>query len=560
AITPTVTSSPTAGLASGSAFPIGTTTLSVSATDTAGNTTTETFSVTVADSEPPVFTSIQPDISVEVDFNVTSAIVAFATPTAMDNSGGVIVNQTQGLASGSSFPVGTTLVEFTVTDAAGNSVTQQFNVTVSQIPAGTVTFIVNSPDDGTVSFSSATPVFNTSVTVAGGTGNSGPLRVVPGTYSANYALPAGFGVTAASCSSVSGNVNTTTRILSMMFARGETYTCTITAQDIADDTQQQIQDFMDNRGRLIMGNRPSQGRRIARVNGDNNPNALTMFGNTMNTGVLPVGVSVMRDEVHLTFASNSASEDPLAARSDWEFWMEARFARYETSTTEGDFSILHAGVDYRINENAILGFGVQFDRIDEEVIGTLASTSGMGWMAGPYYTARIGQNLYFDASLSFGLADNEISPLGTYTDSFSSDRWLATLSLFGSYGGNGVLIEPNITLAYFEEISESYVDSLSVPIASITTRLGDLEFGSRFSWDGDDMSTYFEIDGIYTFEANGATVSQTTIEEGFRMRVGFGGVVALGGSGTFSYGLSYDGIGDNDYEAISAQVGVSVSF
>jgi HYR domain/Autotransporter beta-domain len=562
AITPVITSGPTTGLSSGSAFPIGITTVTASATDTQGNSDSESFTVTVGDDEAPVFTSAQADIDVEIDFNLTFAVVVFATPSASDNSGTVTVAQTQGITSGGSFPIGTTVVEFTATDPAGNTETLQFNVNVAIIPPGTVTFVVNSPDDGTVTFTSATTAFNTSVIVTGGTGSSGALQVVPGNYTATYGLPAGFAVTAASCSAASGTIDITTQTATMSFARGETYICTLSTRDIATQTGRQIQSFMDNRGRLIMANQPNHGRRIARVNGDRNPNTVSMFGNRVNDGFSPLGVAVSQNRVDLSFASSSASEDPLSARAEWDFWFEASVSRYETEFGEGGFAILHAGADYRIGENAILGFGVQLDSTQEDVIGSVATTSGMGWMIGPYYTARIGDGLYFDASLRYGRSENEVSPLGTYTDEFTTERWLASIGLFGSIDRGALNIQPNISINYFEETSEAYIDSLAVPIAARTTRLGDLEIGSRFTWydPAGGFSTYFEIEGFYTFEANGQVASLSTVNTGLRARVGFGGTVMVGPSGSFDYGVSYDGLGDDDYEAMTARIGFSVNF
>ena len=563
ALTPLVTSAPTAGLASGSAFPIGVTTVTVAGTDVAGNTANDSFTVTVTDNQVPVFTSAQPDIALEIDFDQTTGVVTFPTPTASDNSGIVTVAQTQGLASGSAFPLGTTLVEFTATDGTGLTSTLQFNVSLSLIPPGTVTFIVNSPDDATVTFTSAAAAFTTSVVVTGGSGSSGPLQVVPGSYSAAYILPAGFAVTSASCSSASGSVDISTQTLSMTFARGETYTCTLASRDIASQTQEQIQNFIDTRARLIVANQPDQNRRIARVNGESNPNVVSMFGHNVNAGVSPFGVMIGESQIQVSFSSTSASADLLTARSDWDLWFESTFSRYETTYGEGQFGILHAGADYRIAPNAILGVALQLDTMEEDVIGAPGTTSGLGWMVGPYFTARIGEGLYFDASLRYGQSNIEVSPLGTYVDDVSTERFLANVALFGSYDYSETLnIQPTVGLTYFEETSEAYVDSLLVPIAAVTTRFGELEAGSRFTWSDPlgSYSTYFELDGIYTFEAGGTSPSAISADMGLRARAGFGGSVVVGTTGVVDYGISYDGLGDDSYEAISVTLGYSMSF
>ena len=129
--------------ASGSVFPVGTTTVNVSATDAAGNTATCSFDVTVNDNENPVV-SCPADIVVNNDPGVCGATVNFA-PTATDNCPGTVITSVP--ASGSVFPIGTTTVNVTATDASGNTATCSFDVTVNDTEAPTITC----PADTTVS-------------------------------------------------------------------------------------------------------------------------------------------------------------------------------------------------------------------------------------------------------------------------------------------------------------------------------------------------------------------------------------------------------------------------
>src|SRR6185295_15244275 len=124
----------TAGLASGSTFPICTTTNSFLVTDASGNTATCSFTVTVIDNQVPVITC-NSNITVNNDPNVCGAVVTY-TVTSSDNCPGQIVTRTAGLASGSTFPTGTTTNSFLVTDASGNTATCSFTVTVidNQVP------------------------------------------------------------------------------------------------------------------------------------------------------------------------------------------------------------------------------------------------------------------------------------------------------------------------------------------------------------------------------------------------------------------------------------------
>ncbi len=132
----------TAGLASGSAFPLGTTTNTFVVTDAAGNTATCSFDVTITDTEAPTI-SCPANIDVNVDAGICGAVVEFDTPEGFDNSGDVTVTQITGPASGETFPVGTTTVTFKVTDTAGNSVDCSFDVTVNDNEDPEITSVPN---------------------------------------------------------------------------------------------------------------------------------------------------------------------------------------------------------------------------------------------------------------------------------------------------------------------------------------------------------------------------------------------------------------------------------
>src|SRR4030095_4687288 len=101
---------------SGSTFALGTTAVTATATDAAGNTATRTFNVTVRDTTKPVLT-----VPANQTLEATSAAGAAATFTAAAAdivSGNLPV--TFSLPSGSTFPLGTTTVTAPATDAGGN--------------------------------------------------------------------------------------------------------------------------------------------------------------------------------------------------------------------------------------------------------------------------------------------------------------------------------------------------------------------------------------------------------------------------------------------------------
>ncbi|MEN3010155.1 MAG: HYR domain-containing protein, partial [Candidatus Bipolaricaulaceae bacterium] len=111
-------------------FPVGTTTVQVIATDIHGNSASCSFQVRVVDTQPPVISGCPGDLTVYTGPGRTTCDqVAFWTPpTASDNCG--VVSFTSTHNPGDVFPVGTTTVTYTARDAAGNTASSRFKVTV----------------------------------------------------------------------------------------------------------------------------------------------------------------------------------------------------------------------------------------------------------------------------------------------------------------------------------------------------------------------------------------------------------------------------------------------
>ncbi|MDC8004521.1 HYR domain-containing protein [Aureisphaera galaxeae] len=196
-------------------YPVGTTTVTWTATDAAGNTGTCSMTVTVNDTEDPVVTC-PTDITVGNDPGQCSAVVTF-TPTIADNCPGATVVSSP--ASGSVFPVGTTVVTVTGTDAAGNTATCTFNVTVDDTENPTI----SCPADITVN--NDTGDCGAVVTYAAPTGTDNcpsPTTVQTGGLPSGSVFPVG----------------TTTNTFEVTDASGNTASCsfTVTVIDNEDPT------------------------------------------------------------------------------------------------------------------------------------------------------------------------------------------------------------------------------------------------------------------------------------------------------------------------------------
>jgi hypothetical protein len=121
--------------ASGSVFALGATTVTCNASDAAGNHSSATFGVSVVDRTPPAVT-VPAAITGEATGPSGASVVY--TAAAVDGVDGT-VPATCVPSSGSIFPLGSTLVTCTAGDAAGNSASKTFTVTVVDTTRPTLT-------------------------------------------------------------------------------------------------------------------------------------------------------------------------------------------------------------------------------------------------------------------------------------------------------------------------------------------------------------------------------------------------------------------------------------
>lgn len=96
-----------------------------------GDTASQAFTARVIDTVAPAASGLPANATLAF----CNATFTYAAPTANDNCAGTsTVTQTQGLPSGATFPVGTTVNRFRLSDTRGNNRTVSFSVTVNGPP------------------------------------------------------------------------------------------------------------------------------------------------------------------------------------------------------------------------------------------------------------------------------------------------------------------------------------------------------------------------------------------------------------------------------------------
>ncbi|WP_196501978.1 autotransporter domain-containing protein [Aestuariivirga litoralis] len=247
--------------------------------------------------------------------------------------------------------------------------------------------------------------------------------------------------------------------------------------------------------------------------------------------------------------------------SPLDVWMEGTYAGYDGERS-GQFGLFSVGSDYVVNPNLLIGVFTQVDTMNQT---SSTHMSGTGWMAGPYATVRLSDQLFWQSRAAWGRSGNSLSGSGDFT----STRWLASSELDGRWNlSEHLVLAPGLSFTYFQDYTDAYKDTFGVTIPGVKTELGQLKFSPAltygFATDGglwvepsltpeliwNFASTNVDGLGALSDTATGPTGLRGRVKAGLTFRTEQG--VAISATG------SYDGIGSTGYSAIAAQARVNV--
>ena len=275
----------------------------------------------------------------------------------------------------------------------------------------------------------------------------------------------------------------------------------------------------------------------------------------------------------LSLASQPYTNPYLTSRQGLDVWVEGHVAKYDDDVgginREGDFRLLYIGADYLLRPGFLIGALVQIDDTNEDIDDPIRSGNidGTGWLAGPYVGIKVLENLYFDARAAWGQSDNDIEltdAAGSRSGSFDTDRWLATASLTGNERFGAWRLSPQIAIAYGSESSDAYTNSLGQSVGSTDAKIGRLtgtaEVGYRFlRSNGTVIEPHVALTGIWNFDSDDLIVNGVVVDtEESRAKVDGGVLITLPSGLGVRGAASYDGIGAEDYHAVSGSLWLNV--
>jgi outer membrane autotransporter protein len=177
-------------------------------------------------------------------------------------------------------------------------------------------------------------------------------------------------------------------------------------------------------------------------------------------------------------------------------------------------------------------------------------------------------NLFLDARAAWGTSSNDIwladAVAGRRSGSFDTDRWLASANLTGNYNYGPWRLSPQLGIAYGSEAYDTYFNNLGQAVegsrATIGRLTGGAEVGYRVMLDsGAILEPHVSLTGIWNFDTDDVSIGGVLVQsDETRARVE-GGLIYRTPTGFAMRGaVAYDGIGGDDFEAVSGQLWVSV--
>lgn len=304
----------------------------------------------------------------------------------------------------------------------------------------------------------------------------------------------------------------------------------VSTQQGVTDTQRLVQAFQNARANSLVTNQPE----------------LTQFLQQSGSGALDS--SVTQGSGYLKFASDPTQPVWFNLSGNWSSQND-----YDSS-----YALAVVGAHGWVNSNLLIGAMLQIDYAETE--NGPASVDGTGWLVGPYVVAKLpSQPVFFEGRVLYGQADNDISPLGTYTDSFDSERWLIQSRVTGEFKRGDLTLMPLLDVSYASDDQEAYTDSLGNLIPhqdfSLTTARLGMDFSHPIQVSRGQMMLTGGLSGIWsTTSGTGTVPGLTPIGDTARARADLGFDYRLENNSLLAANLFYDGIGESDFENYSVSL------
>jgi hypothetical protein len=254
----------------------------------------------------------------------------------------------------------------------------------------------------------------------------------------------------------------------------------------------------------------------------------------------------------------------LATSGDQPVWATLQGSWSEFGTAESSYFFGAVGAHTKVSPDALVGMMFQFDRLTQTDGAT--SVEGDGYLVGPYFVAKLpNQPLFIEGRLLTGQTDNEVSVEGAATETFYTQRTLASIKVAGQLNYGELVLTPSLMATHLRDEQDAFENTQGNIVAAqgieVNSVAASLNFAQPVSLSNGELMLTGGISGIWSSsEGTEFASSAAPTTDGQRARITLGASHTLPNGVVLSAGTFYDGIGLNDYESYGLDLGVQMQF
>ena len=303
----------------------------------------------------------------------------------------------------------------------------------------------------------------------------------------------------------------------------------------AETIQRPVSEFMQARAANVLATQPSLSRFL------------------INEDDAAFAAEASRGQGRLSFSSGTGGA----------FWADFEAAWSNQDETDSSYVVGTIGTHFHANENLLLGLMISADRAEDNQSD--ADIEGTGWLAGPYFVARLpGQPLFFEGRALYGETDNDID-MDSSDGDFDTERTLLQARVTGEIARGDLTLFPHLDFSQIKDDQDDFTTSDDIDIPDQKIKLSALTLGMDFDQPlavaSGDFSLVGGVSAIWS-ETDGDGIPRGILSSGddMRGRVDFGFNYALSSNNTVSLDTFYDGIGADDFEGYGMSLNWALDF
>lgn len=239
-------------------------------------------------------------------------------------------------------------------------------------------------------------------------------------------------------------------------------------------------------------------------------------------------------------------------------WTSLGVRQSELDGSELEQGMVTFGGDIFFTDTTVFGLMLQSEASNQSGPSDI-SYDGTGLMGG-IYAIYVEGDLAVDARIMGGRSSTDISEAGDEVDGVESVRWLAAAQVSTQTDlGGGQLLVPHASVGWFEDTMDGYtLNAVNVP--ETTIRYGQADLGGTWLLP----ITMGDADGNIIVGASGilgfGDAAGEEVPDDLRGRFDLGIELFRGNEWAVSGIVFTDGLGQDDFEAYGADLGVTIWF